>query len=166
LAEAIDGMASMGEANIVRLSRGLVPILPGMNGPVNTRRMDEISRMVATFRDALFLDTTTTTLPLSPSSSTDHQNGRGTMPTTSRSVRHSITNHAVAPNPRNGAARLDVIRDVVRSVSTFLSDDRIRRDAEPLVEELQSVIQMVALEILEIRGSRAMRSMLQLRSES
>ena len=53
LAEAIDGMASMGEANLARFSRGLVPLLPGMQGPVNERRMQEISLMTETFRDAL-----------------------------------------------------------------------------------------------------------------
>lgn len=53
LAEAIDGMASIGEANLLRLSRGFLPVLPGMNGPVNERRMEEIRIMIATIQEAL-----------------------------------------------------------------------------------------------------------------
>jgi hypothetical protein len=132
-------MASIGEANLLRLSRGFVPALPGMNGPVNTRRMDEISRMVATFRDALIVDTSNNT--------------------------NTYNNHTNNPNSMDNIrnlARIDTILDIVRAVSSFLSDDRLRQDAEPLLEELQSVFQMVAVEILEIRGSRAMRSLLRI----
>ena len=134
LAEAIDGMASAGEANLLRFSRGLVPVLPGMNGPVNMRRMDEISRMLATFRDALIIDNT--------ASNADH-------------------NHTSSPieSIRN-VARIETWMDIFRAVSSFLSDERLRQEAGPLLEELQSVIQMVAVEILEIRGSRAMRTIL------
>lgn len=134
LAEAIDGMASAGEANLLRFSRGLVPVLPGMNGPVNMRRMDEISRMLATFRDALIVD--------NHASNADH-------------------NHTNSPieSIRN-AARIETWMDIFRAVSSFLSDERLRQEAGPLLEELQSVIQMVAVEILEIRGSRAMRTIL------
>ena len=49
-------MASVGEANLLRLSRGILPVLPGMNGPVNTRRMEEFSLMMETFRDALVVE--------------------------------------------------------------------------------------------------------------
>lgn len=131
LAEAIDGMASVGEANLLRFSRGLVPVLPGMNGPVNMRRMDEISRMLATFRDALIVDTTSTN-------------------SNSQNPIDSIRN----------VARIETLMDIFRAVSSFLSDERLRQEAGPLLEELQSVIQMVAVEILEIRGSRAMRTIL------
>jgi hypothetical protein len=121
LAEAIDGMASIGEANLLRLSRGLFPTLPGMNGPVNTRRMDEIRLMMATFQDALVVE---------------------------------------GGADRNSAARMEAIMELAREVSVFLSEARIRQDTGPLLDELQSVIQMVAVEVLEIRGSRAMRSIL------
>jgi ABC1 atypical kinase-like domain len=124
LAEAIDGMASIGEASLLRLSRGLVPALPGMNGPVNMRRMDEISGMLATFRDAL------------------------------------ISRNSTSIDNLRSLARIETIMDIIRAMSSFLSDERLRQDAEPLLEELQSVIQMVAVEILEIRGSRAMRAIL------
>jgi hypothetical protein len=129
LAEAIDGMASVGEANLLRFSRGLVPALPGMNGPVNKRRMDEINRMLATFRDALIVDST------------------------------AGNNHNPIDSIRN-VARIETLMDIFRAVSSFLSDERLRQEAGPLLEELQSVIQMVAVEILEIRGSRAMRTIL------
>lgn len=119
LAEAIDGMASIGEANLIR--RGLLPVLPGMNGPVNTKRMDEISVLVETLQDALL------------------------------SSRNSDDGTA------SGQARMQAIMEIFRAASAFLSDERIREDAEPLLQELQSVIQMVAVEVLEIRGSRAVR---------
>lgn len=121
LAEAIDGMASIGEANLVRLSRGLLPALPGMNGPVNTKRMDEIRTVVDTFQSALLMNTS--------------DNG-------------------------GGPARMEAIMEVFREVTSFLSDERIRQDRGPLLDELVSVIQMVAVEVLEIRGSRAVRSIL------
>jgi hypothetical protein len=125
-------MASIGEANLLRLSRGIVPALPGMNGPVNMRRMDEISLMLTTFRDALIVDTTNGT---------------------------NNNNPSAIDNIRN-LARMETLMDIIRAISSFLSDERLRQDAEPLLEELQSVIQMVTVEILEIRGSRAMRTIL------
>jgi hypothetical protein len=137
LAEAIDGMASVGEANLLRFSRGLVPVLPGMNGPVNMRRMDEISRMLATFRDALIVDNTS-------------NNNASSLNNTNQNPMDQIRN----------MARMETLMDIFRAVSSFLSDERLRQEAGPLLEELQSVIQMVAVEILEIRGSRAMRTIL------
>jgi hypothetical protein len=121
-------MASIGEANLLRLSRGLFPVLPGMNGPVNTRRMDEISMMLGTFQDALIVE------------------GRSTESDGSKDSK--------------SLARMEAIIEIFRAVSGFLSDARLRQDTEPLLEELQSVIQMVAVEVLEIRGSRAMRAIL------
>ena len=122
LAQAIDGMASMGEANLLRLSNGLLPVLPGMNGPVNTRVMEEMQTMMATFQDAL------------------------------------MVNEGSAGN--DNQARMQAMRELLSELATLLADDRLRRDAEPLLEEVRSVIQMVAVEVLEIRGSRAMRSLL------
>lgn len=65
LAEVIDGGASTLEANLFRNA----PLLfPGMKGPVNERRMDEMRMIIDTFRDAvspgtffnaLFANTTT-----------------------------------------------------------------------------------------------------------
>jgi predicted unusual protein kinase regulating ubiquinone biosynthesis (AarF/ABC1/UbiB family) len=120
IAEAIDAMASMGEANLKRQSGGILPLLPGMNGPVNSKRMDEMSVALETFQDALL----------------------------------------VSNNPSQ--ARMDAIMQVFRAVTEFFSDERIRQDAGPLLEQLQSVIQMVAVEVLEIRGTRAVRSILRL----
>ncbi len=79
LAEAIDGMASIGEANLLRFTRGFLPPLPGMNGPVNNKRMEELQLVL-----------------------------------------------------------------------------------EAMLAEISSVAQMVAVEVLEIRGTRAMRDMLRL----
>lgn len=125
-------MASIGEANLLRWSRGFMPILPGMNGPINKRRMDEISLILETFRDALVVDNVS--------------NSRNPNPTAIDNIRN--------------LARIETMMEIARAISSFLSDERLRQDAEPLLEELQSVIQMVTVEILEIRGSRAMRAIL------
>lgn len=61
---------------------------------------------------------------------------------------------------------MEAIMEIFRGAGAFLSDSRMREEAGPLLEELQSVIQMVAVEVLEIRGSRAMRSILNLRRAS
>ena len=114
-------MASIGEASLQRVSRGLLPLLPGMKGPVNQKRMDEINMIVETFQDALVVR-------------------QGDDPTSSR---------------------FEAMVDVVSELRGFVSDPRLRENAEPLLEELQSVVQMVAVEVLEIRGSRAMRAILQ-----
>jgi hypothetical protein len=123
LAEAIDGMASIGEANLFRATNGLLPTLPGMNGPVNDRVMREMRMMLDTFQDALAVDETT---------------------------------------GGNVGARMKSLRELVDELSTLVADERLRKDAGPLLDEVRSVIQMVALEVLEIRGSRAMRSILSL----
>jgi hypothetical protein len=124
LAEAIDGMASLGEANLLRLTRGFLPPLPGMAGPINTKRMDELRLLLDTFQDALVVE-------------------GGNALSKSR-------------------ARIESLIELIGELAGLLSDDRVRNDTEPLLEELQSVVQLVALEILEIRGARAMRSILQL----
>ena len=59
-----------------------------------------------------------------------------------------------------GDQRMEAIMEIFREASRLLGDERVRQEAGPLLEELQSVIQMVAVEVLEIRGSRAMRSIL------
>ena len=138
-------MASLGEANLLRITGGLVPSLPGMNGPVNTRRMDEISMMLETFRDAIIVQRDNTNN--NPDTTTDD----------------NAPNHAWSPME---LARTETVLELVRAVSSFVRETRQRQDAEPLLAELQSVIRMVAVEILEIRGSRAMRSILQQRAAS
>ena len=40
----------------------------------------------------------------------------------------------------------------------IVSDDRQREEAMPILQEVTSVFQIVAVEVLEIRGSRAMRN--------
>ena len=121
LAEAIDGMASMGEATLMR--RGLLPALPGMNGPVNEKRLDEIRVVLNTFQEALLVD------------SSGGPSG-------------------------NSAPRMEAIMELFREASSFLADPVFRENSGPLLEELQSVAQSVAVEVLEIRGSRAVRSIL------
>ncbi|CAB9520424.1 OF BC1 COMPLEX KINASE 3, chloroplastic [Seminavis robusta] len=144
LAEAIDGLASMGEANLLRTSGGLLPVLPGMNGPINTRRMDEIRMMLETFEEAMVLR-----------SNNDDQFGNRV---------HSDGSNGTAGGGRlavaQGRARLEAMVEFLREISAHLGDERLRRNSGPLLEELQSVIQMVAVEVLEIRGSRAVRSVL------
>lgn len=126
LAEAIDGMASIGEARLLQAGIGFLPALPGMNGPVNERVMSEMKMMIDTFQDALAVQTDDGTFV------------------------------------RQSQARLDAMRQVVEEISVLVADERLREDAGPLLDEVRSVIQMVAVEVLEIRGSRAMRSMLRL----
>lgn len=126
LAEAIDGMASMGEARIQQATNGLLPLLPGANGPINDRVMSEMRMMVDTFQEALAVD--------------------------------GNTNN----NDALGRARLEAMQELLSEIGTLLTDERLREDAGPLLEEVRSVIQMVAVEVLEIRGSRAMRSILRL----
>jgi hypothetical protein len=124
LAEAIDGMASIGEGNILRATNGLLPSLPGMNGPINRRVMSEMRMMLDTFRSALTVE------------------------------KHD--------GDTRGQARLLAMRQVIDEVAVLLTDERLRKDSEPLLQEVRSVIQMVAVEVFEIRGSRAMRTILQL----
>jgi len=131
LAEAVDGMASIGEANLFKATNGLLPSLPGMNGPVNTRVMSEMKQLLDTFQSALAIGATTN-----------------------------------SGNNANGQARLLAMRQVVDEMGILLTDERLRKDAEPLLEEIVSVTRMVAVEVLEIRGSRAMRSILQLNPAS
>jgi hypothetical protein len=120
LAQAIDGMASIGEANLIRVTNGLLPPLPGMNGPVNDRVMAEMRMMLDTFKAAMTVED---------------------------------------GGDRNAAqARLEAMRQLVTEIATLVTDERIRDDAEPLLDEVRSVIQMVAVEVLETRGSRAMRA--------
>ena len=149
LAEAIDGLASMGEANLLRSSGGLLPALPGMNGPINTRRMDEIRMMLETFQNALVAqdERDDDQLRLGPQNSGDGNLVAGPF--------------SVA---QEGRARIQTVIEILRVISSHLGDERLRNNSGPLLEELRNVAQMVAVEVLEIRGSRAMRSVLRIGS--
>lgn len=123
LAEAVDGMASMGESNLLRLSRGLVRPLPGGNGPINTKRIDEM-----------------------------------------RAVADTLSSAVVGGDDKSTGGRrqerLELAGEFAQSLLLVFSDQERRELAAPLVEELTSVIQMVAIEVLEIRSSRAIRGVL------
>ena len=114
LSEMIDGIASTGEANLFKLSRGLIRPLPGGNGPVNTKRIEEISMLLETIQTAV------------DGSSSDKES----------------------------------ILPMLREVGTILTDEKMRQNARPLLDEVISVFQLVTVEVLEKRGSRAMRSLL------
>jgi hypothetical protein len=118
LSEMIDGMVSTGESNLLRISQGLIRPLPGGNGPVNKRRIEEISVLLETLQNAF----------------------EGNFP--------------------GGQAQKDTILPWLREVGTILADEKMREDARPLLEEVRSVFQLVTVEILEMRGSRAMRRIL------
>ena len=120
LSQMIDGMASIGEANLLRASRGLIRPLPGGNGPVNIRRMEELNMFVETFQNA-FIDT-----------------------------------------EKTNQARMETIMTLLRETAALLSDEKRRENAKPLLDEVTNVFQSVAVQVLEIRGSRAMRNMLNL----
>lgn len=145
LAEAIDGLASIGEANLLRSAGGLLPALPGMNGPINTRRMDEIRMMLETFQNALIVQ----------------ENDAYHLPNEGNERGYALPGSLAVVQ---GRARIQTLIEVLREISSHLGDERLRRNSGPLVAELQSVIQMVAVEVLEIRGSRAMRSVLRVGS--
>lgn len=123
LAEAIDGMASMGESNLLRLSRGLIRPLPGGNGPINRKRIEEIQAVVEILQSALVLGETNRT--------------RG-----------------------NYQERIELARDFARGIFLLFNDEERRVSVSPILKDLTSVIQMVAVEIIEIRSSRAIRRLL------
>ena len=117
-------MASVGEANLLRFSNGLVRPLPGGNGPINEKRMEELSSFIDTLQNALILNN-------------DEQ---------------EVDNRK----------RMESLLSLLREILTVLTDDRRRDEAMPLLQEVSSVVRMVAVKVLEKRGSRAMRSMLNL----
>jgi hypothetical protein len=128
LAELIDGMASTGEANLMRISRGLIRPLPGGNGPINERRMEEVQSLLSIFQSALEVDELST------------------------------SDDAL----QRGRLRMQSIMELIQGLITIVNDERLLRETAPLLTEVQSVFQMVAVEVLEIRGSRAMRNILNL----
>ena len=65
-------------------------------------------------------------------------------------------------SPEQNQQRREAIGELLRELLLLLNDERRREEAAPILAEVQEVFQMVAVEVLEIRGSRAVRSMLQL----
>jgi len=128
LSEIIDSMASVGEANLLRFSNGIIRPLPGGNGPVNSRRMDELSSFLDTLSSALLMN---------------RDNGLG----------------GDSPSAR---ARMESLISLLREILSVISDEKRREEAMPLVQEVSSVVRMVAVKVLEKRGSRAMRNILRL----
>jgi hypothetical protein len=122
-----EGMASIGEANILRLSRGIIRPLPGGNGPVNERRMEEVRAVLSTVKAA---------------------------------VRESYGSYGGRND--SGVVRIEAGLEFIRGVLELSQDSKRREDAAPVLAEIQSVIQLVAVEVLEIRGARAMRNALNL----
>jgi predicted unusual protein kinase regulating ubiquinone biosynthesis (AarF/ABC1/UbiB family) len=122
LAEAIDGMASIGERNVLSLSRGIIRPLPGGNGPINKKRMVEIRALIEVLQSALSV------------------------------------NNDVSKN--KGSDRMELVTGLTQELLLLLNDKSRRELVEPILEELTSVIQMVTVEVLEIRSSRAIRDVL------
>lgn len=117
-------MASVGEANLLRYSNGLIRPLPGGNGPVNLRRMEEVSSFLDTLQNALSVNT-------------DGQDA-------------------------GVNKRIQSLFSLLNEVLTVLSDEKRREESKPLLDEVSSVVRMVAVKVLEKRGSRAMRGILNL----
>jgi len=116
------GMASLGEANLLRISGGFIRPFPGGNGPVNEKRMEEIRSILSIAQSALT------------------ESGYGD----------------------SGAARVEAMMELLRELLDLFQDARRREEAAPILAEISSVAQMVTVEVLEIRGTRAMRNALNL----
>jgi len=123
LAETIDGMASIGEANLIKITNGLIRPLPGGMGPVNKRRMEELSLFVETIQSALVVEGSTV---------------------------------------EEGRVRIESMMTILNSIIKIANDNQRREELMPVLQEVISVCQLVALEVLERRGSRALRRVLQL----
>lgn len=121
------GMASIGEANMLRLSRGIIRPLPGGNGPVNERRMEEVRAVLNTVQAA---------------------------------VRESYGSYGGRDD--SGVARIEAGLEFIKGILELSQDSKRREEVAPVLAEIQSVIQLVAVEVLEIRGARAMRNALNL----
>lgn len=111
-------MASIGEANLLRISSGLIRPFPGGLGPINDRRMEEI-----------------------------------------RELFDLMVSAASEESERNN---MEALMEFAQEVLSILSDEKKRKEAQPIVDEIVSVAQLVAAEVIEIRGRRAIRNVLQL----
>jgi len=155
LAETIDGMASMTEANLLRLSRGLIRPVPGGNGPVNTRRMEELGQLITTLQNAISESTTTTD---NLNVINDGSSAGGVATTITDTGGGGV---GIGDVSERGRARLESLMAILREVLALLGDTERIEEARPLFDEVLEVVRMVAVQVLEIRGSRAMRSILQ-----
>ena len=61
---------------------------------------------------------------------------------------------------KRGNDRLELVRGLTQELLLILNDPTRRELVEPILEEVTSVIQMVAVEVLEIRSSRAIRDVI------
>jgi len=135
------GMASTGEANLMRISGGFIKPLPGGNGPVNEKRMEEIRGLLDMVQSAMSINY--------PS------NGLA-----DRNFMDDSADNNVNIVMEQGRERTDAIMDLLQSLIVLLGDEKRREEAAPIFAEIQSVIRMVTVEVLEIRGSRAIRNIL------
>lgn len=121
LSEIVDSIASIGEANLLRVSNGLIRPLPGGNGPVNEKRVEELASFLETLQAALTVDN--------------------------------------SQQDMDARKRFESLVSLLSDVATILSDEK---SSQPLIDEVSSVARQVAVKVLEKRGSRAMRSILNL----
>ena len=133
-------MASTGEANLMRISGGFIRPLPGRNGPVNEKRMEEIRGLLDMVQSAMSIDNPNNEAYDKKSQKNDDDN----------------INNIV----EQGRERMDAIMELLQSLIVLLGDEKRREEATPIFTEIQSVIRMVTVEVLEIRGSRAIRNIL------
>lgn len=136
LAEMIDATASMGEANLLRISGGVLRPLPGGNGPINERRMEEIRVVANIVQSAL----------AGGEADDDEFVGEG--------------GGAAETQRRRRKDRQELVGELGGELIALLNDPVRREMAAPVLGELSSVFQMVAVEVLEIRSSRAIRGVL------
>ena len=62
--------------------------------------------------------------------------------------------------------RIELAREFAQAILLIMNDEEKREFVSPVLAELRSVIQMVAVEVMEIRSSRAIRSVLGIASAS
>ena len=59
-----------------------------------------------------------------------------------------------------GSNDIGIILELMNELILIVSDEKRRKEAEPILSEITSVAQLVAAEVLEIRGRRAIRRLL------
>ncbi len=155
----VTGMASIGEANLLRITGGLIRPLPG--GKIRSL----ISRFCVEMCASNSLEFDTLKLSVyctgnGPVNERRMTEVRAVLNTVQAAFRESY-----GPNGGrldSGAARIEAGLEFVRGIIELSQDSKRREEAAPVLAEIQNVIQLVAVEVLEIRGARAMRSALNL----
>jgi hypothetical protein len=66
------------------------------------------------------------------------------------------------PSSNTGNARLKAMQQLIHEVVALLNHKQLQEDAGPLLDKVCSVIQMMAVEVLKIQGSRAIGLILRL----